>query len=146
MSEMEEEKSRVFGSLAAMPLYEEVKKKIFSYWCEANAALREINERRIPDARITEKHVERYATTFKASVLQLFFSVFQKFAYHKDAECVKRLRELRIEKFLRNPASLDLDAAQEIFVNLTEFLEIDGITRFERPHVSPERALLGELE
>jgi len=133
-----------------IPNWEEVKHTIYGYWVDANHALFVVDLTRVQDTKL--KSFGKAEDQFKAGVLRLFRAVRSKLWYHKEAKCVRELSvgckdgEYVLDAFLERPSDLAFLKAVGYFLLLSDFLELDGVTRFEKKEFDPRHGLASGLE
>lgn len=132
------------STFAGLPLFDTVKHRLFLYWCEANHYLYLIDRHRVQVEQA--KDFGGYEYSFRAKVIQLYRAVRAKLGYHEGSDTVRAIQSLKPDLFLAKPHLVKLSDAIELFTYLTEFLEIDGITRFEMRQADVNHALMEELE
>lgn len=132
------------GYYVGLPLWDEVKRTLFGYWNDANNILYIIDKRRIELKTDDDKALGSEVEQFKAATLRLYRACRSKLNYHAGDQCVKDLKAEKIDDL--KPRDLTLAKAETYFRLLTDFLEIDGVTRFEMKKFNPEHALVSELE
>jgi hypothetical protein len=129
---MNEEKD----SFVVVAQEDKVKGQIYDYWIDANRCFKELTEQILRNPRGKESTLGREKDAFVASVLTLATSCLAKLDYQKDDASVQELRKIDIERFIYHPDELQLLMARHVFVLLTKFLEIHGITKTEvKDHV-----------
>ena len=134
-------------SYAGFANYDEVKGTIYQYWKTANYYFGEIDRQRVQNGEV--KKFGANEDFFKAAVFQLYRACRPKFQYQTDSECVKKIvsKQEETEKIIfRMPHKVTLDDAIELFNLLTEFVEVDGISHFEKKSFDEKHILAGELE
>lgn len=112
------------GKVESKPL-DEVKKQYFKDFEAARASLYAINKKRVQTPKA--KNFGGAESSFKAGVLKLYDACRVKFRYHKTNESVKKLIEIEGKIGYR----ISLKDAELVFKLLTEFLEVNGLTRYE---------------
>lgn len=136
---MNDDTTKQGGRFVGLPLWDEVKKTIYDYWTEGNYYLS-----RIDNTRVNEEY-KAYGTDetiFKATVLKLYRACKHKFVYHKSDAEVQKLMALKLVKH----TDLSLGKAEELFDLLGYFIEVDGITRFEKSMGDKSHMLVDGLE
>lgn len=137
----EEQIVKSFDLREAMPLYEEVKKKYFSYWANANDSLALIDKERSETPKLEEKTL-RNASVFKSQVLKLYRALKPKFGYYENSPEVRLLRAK--ESGINHLISLK--DAETLFDILTVLVEVDGITKYETKRTSPDEYMIAGLD
>lgn len=132
------------SAFAGLPLFDTVKHRLFLYWVEANHFLYLIDRRRVQVGGDSDLGSAEYS--FKSKVLQLYRAIRSKLCYHEKTKTVKQINALKPDDYLFKPHQFKLESAFTLFSLLTDFLEIDGITRFEMRQSDPNHALMEELE
>jgi hypothetical protein len=128
------------GQFIGLPLWDEVKKTIYDYWTEGNFYLALIDKIRV------NQEYDDYGedeARFKASTLKLYRSCKNKFEYHDNDKRIQALIKLNLPGGTKD---FSLARAEELFDELGYFLEIDGITRFEKREADKGHLFIDGLE
>lgn len=118
-------------SFFVVPQEDRVKGQIYDYWVAANTAFRELTQQLLRNPKASEKALGKERESFIAAVLTLYSACSAKLRYQEKEPCVTELRKINADDFLYHPEDLGLITAKHIFVLLTSFLEVHGITRTE---------------
>lgn len=104
---------------------DDVKKQYFRDFETARASLYNINKRRVQTPKA--KNFGGSEASFKASVLKLYDACRVKFKYYKENQSVAQL--ISVEDKI--DYCISLSDAEKVFRLLTDFFEIDGLTKYE---------------
>ena len=116
------------GTMEAPSLYDLVKKSIYALWLECLMYQKKLNRDRV---QVTLKHYGSGETGFKMGVLALWEALRFKLDYHPKENCVIKLKEFEKNGGFEQGNKFKLADAERAFRYMTEFMEKDGITRFE---------------
>jgi len=132
-------------SYVGMALWDEVKRTMYSYWCICNDYLFEIDQMRLYNSEL--KDFGTKGEKFKASVLKLYRSSRSKLNYHADNSSVIQLKAMEMDNTLLDLSkAFDFKQALKAFLLLTDFLEIDGVTFFEKKVPDAMHGAVTQLE
>jgi hypothetical protein len=123
------------GTIVATTIYDAVKIAIFQHYCIALTAYMKCRERHVKDAD------SRIEPAFLASVAALYIDAepkLEKYLTTAEAESLKAL--LR-----SSDKELAFSEIEKLFLTLRKFLELNGITKYEWKHPSPEEYTLGGM-
>jgi len=123
----------------------EVKRNLYWLWNEANDEFYKIDKDRL--AGLEGEKLESTAGEFKALVLKLYRACRSKLHYqphNKDFQELKTLDDVLVGT--RSPKDLNFNSTAQAFLVLTDFLERDGVTKFEKKPVDPMHGAIEELE
>jgi hypothetical protein len=131
MEKPKEVKPSVKTSYEAPALYDLVRGDIWLDYRTALEYLDYINEIEAGGFKVNPK--DRKVMRFKASIMRLYHDIKPKLDYPKYPEPFKKLRQLeRYVNRYSNLAKMDVYEACEFFMLEREFIEVDGISKFER--------------
>ena len=140
------EKPTIVTQWAGIPLYETVKMNLFETYWDAVKYLTTSNTYRSQEAKLSDTEVGKVGNLFKSKVMQLYFALRPKLQYQKQKPVYEDIKAIDPDRFLSNPHSLSIDAAIELLSSLGEFLEEDGVTKFEQEKFDPRHAWVGGIE
>jgi len=119
-------------SYEAFSMQDKVRSEILDLKREAVLALQAVNVVEMKNrGRIGEN--EPRAIMFKATTLSLYYTLKDKLRYPKDNKPFERLKLL--EPYAcgeRSQSELSVKVMKEFFALMCTFIEVDGITKFER--------------
>lgn len=128
--------------IKGLPLWEKVKVTIHDVWVSINQEKERIDDCLMGGYAVNDKD-DRH---FRAKVLTLYRHVRAKLDYNEDADCVKKLRRINLDQYHLNPGRFDRTTAAEAATLLGEFLELNGVTKYEDKSVDPDHSFIAELQ
>lgn len=140
------EKPRMVTEWSGIPLYETVKMSLFETYWEAVKLLTTINIYRSQQSKLSDAEVGKTGDTFKSKVMQLYFALRPKLQYQKTKAVYDDIKQIDPDRFLISPHDFTIDQAIELLSSLAEFLEEDGVTKFEQEKFDPRHSWMGGLE
>ena len=130
-----ENQSQGTGTIVATTIYDAVKIAIFQHYCIALTAYMKCRERQVKDAD------SRIEPAFLASVAALYIDAEPKLSKYMTAEETKSLDAL----LKGSCKELTFSEIEKLFLTLRKFLELNGITKYEWKHPSPEEYTLSGM-
>jgi len=130
-----ENNSQGAGTIVATTIYDAVKIAIFQHYCIALSAYMKCRERHVKDAD------SRIEPAFLASVAALYIDAEPKLEKYLTAEESKTLKAL----LRSSDKELTFSEIEKLFLTLRKFLELNGITKYEWKHPTPEEYTLGGM-
>ena len=108
-----------------------VKRQIYGYWVTASGYRTRIHKQKVQVGNLDYYNFE---SDFKSAVLELYYACEPKLHYKKEADCVVKLKQL--EPVITPGSKFNLTVAEAVLQLLTEFLELNGVTKFEKEKYS----------
>ena len=108
-----------------------VKRQIYGYWVTASGYRTKIHKQKV---QVSNLDYYNFEPDFKSAVLELYYACEPKLQYHKETACVDNLKRLAL--VIVPDSKFNLNVAEAVLTLLTEFLEIDGVTKFEKDKYS----------
>lgn len=142
----------VLPTAVGMSLWDEVKRTIYEeYWRECNRLVTKIDSQIIETRGERDVENDKNTEAFKALVLAFYRACSKKWLHFQppgweQSEGFRALKELRLERFRDEPHEFKLADARLVFDCLTEFIECDGVTHFERKSLDGAHAAIEDLD
>lgn len=131
--------------LVGQPLWLEVKRNLYWLWNDANEEFYKIDKDRM--SGLEGPALETTAAEFKARVLKLYRACRSKLHYQPHNSDFQNLKQLDLVLVGKDNAnSLSFNFTAMAFLILTDFLERDGVTKFEKKPTDPMHGGMEELE
>lgn len=134
-------------TFTGLPPWDRVKFDLLDLKKLASQLLAQINAQRIYYGDKGNKLEEfgKNGELFRSVVIDLYCALAPKFDYHAQAPCVERLKKTDALTLQLEPSKVSFEQALGLFVSLIEFMEVDGVTRFERKDTDPYTTAVADL-
>lgn len=119
------------GQVAATTIYDAVKITIFQHYCTALGIHAQCRERQLKGAD------GRAEAAFMAAITALYIDAAPKLRLYLSQEKCDALKQL-----IGAQKEMTFYEAEELFMMLREFMELNGITKYEWKRTTPEQYTL----